>query len=479
MRKTKIVATMGPASRHPDQLRRLFEAGLNVVRINMSHSSQDEAAQLIADVRTISDRIGILLDTRGPEVRTTEVSAPVELEEGQTVRLRGDPGETTAEVIRVNYAGFARAMEPNGRILLSDGQIELEVVKEGREELVCKVVEGGTLGSKKGVNVPGVKLPMPFMSEQDEADIRFGARQHVDFIAASFVGEAEDVLRIREVLQEEGSQAAIISKIESRFALQNLAEIVAVSNGLMVARGDLGVEIPAEEVPIIQKQIIDACRDAGRTVIVATEMLESMIENSRPTRAETSDVANAIFEGTDAVMLSGETSVGAHPIDAVSTMARIARIAEAEVARRNRNLPGGARAVDVSDLICKGAWLAARELNIAAILVPTSSGTTARRLSRFRPAVPILATTSSMAVARSLALSFGVYAWPTRHFGRLENMVRRSCQMMVDADMLRPKDLIAVIAGVPVGRSGSTNLLTLQAVSAIVGRDTRSAEEKG
>jgi pyruvate kinase len=478
MRKTKIIATIGPATSHPDQLRRLFDAGLNAVRINMSHSSQDAAAQVIADVRTISDRIAILLDTRGPEVRTTEVDAPVVLVAGETVRLCGEPGTSTAELIRVSYNGFARAMEPGGRILIADGQIELEVVNKGRKELVCQIVEGGTLGSKKGVNVPGVRLPMPFMSEQDASDIRFAARHHVDFIAASFVSEAEDVLRIRELVHREGGDAGIISKIESRFALQNLTEIIAVSDGLMVARGDLGVEIPAEEVPIIQKQIIDACRDAGRTVIVATEMLESMIENSRPTRAETSDVANAIFEGTDALMLSGETSVGAHPIDTVATMARIARIAEAEVARRKRNLPGGARTVDVSDLICKGAWLAARELNIAAILVPTSSGTTAKRLSRYRPPVPILATTSSMAVARGLALSFGVYAWPARHYGRMENMVRRSCQMMVDAQILQPDELIAVIAGVPVGRSGSTNLLTLQVVSALLGREGRASEEK-
>jgi pyruvate kinase len=355
-------------------------------------------------------------------------------------------------------------------ILLADGRIQLEVLAARDNELHCQVVVGGVLGSKKGVNVPGVKLPMPFLSEQDISDIKFGVAQRVDFIAASFVSEPEDVLRIRELVAEEGGQVAIISKIEARYAIKNLAEIIAVSEGIMVARGDLGVEIAAEEVPVVQKQMIDACRTAGKAVIVATEMMESMIQNPRPTRAETSDVANAVFEGADAIMLSAETSVGAYPSEAVAMMVRISRTVEAEVARRQKARSVDTRARNISDLMCKGAWLAAKELNIRAIVVPTSSGRTARRMSRYRPSAPIFVTTPDMAVARSLALNYGVYALSTRHYGRMENMIRRSCQLMVDEGWLAEDDLIAVVCGVPVGRSGNTNLMTLQQVSALIGQ---------
>ncbi len=471
VRKTKIIATIGPATRSPEMLSRLIDAGCNVVRINMSHSSQDEAAGIISDVRTISDSVGILLDTRGPEVRTTALQGdPLELHAGQMIALRGEEGPTTDKLVRVNYPGFHRVMDEGSDILLADGRIQLEVLQRTSDELKCQVVVGGQLGSKKGVNVPGVKLPMPFLSEQDISDIRFGVRHQVDFIAASFVSEPEDILKVRELVEEEGGDTALISKIEARFAIKNLAEIIAVSEGIMVARGDLGVEIEAAEVPVVQKQMIDACLEAGRTVIVATEMLESMIENPRPTRAETSDVANAIFEGADAVMLSGETSVGAHPIEAVRSMARIAEVAEKDVARSVRTAPGGARARDVSDLMCKGAWLAARELRVNAILVPTSTGRTALRMSRYRPVVPILVTTPDLSVARRLALSFGVYSLSTKHYGRMENMIRRSVQLMMDEGFLSSEDLVAVVCGVPVGRSGSTNLLTLQQVSSLTER---------
>ena len=468
MRKTKIISTIGPATRSPEMLKRLIDAGCNVIRINMSHSSQDEAAGIIADVRTISKKVALLLDTRGPEVRTTEVDETVELITGQEVILRGGEGKTTAEEILVNYPAFHRYMEAGSTILVADGRIQLDVISQTPDHVRCQIGIGGPLSSKKGVNVPGIRLPIPFLSEQDISDIRFGVRQGVDFIAASFVSDPEDVHAIRELVSEEGGNTAIVSKIEAHFAIKNLSEIIGVSDGLMVARGDLGVEISAEDVPVIQKQIIDMCRSSGKTVIVATEMLESMIVNPRPTRAETSDIANAIFEGTDAIMLSGETSVGAYPIEAVETMGRIAKSAEAEVARRAKDLPGGARARHISDLMCKGAWLAARELNVRAILVPTSSGRTALRMSRYRPAVPILVTTPDLAVARRLALSFGVYSLPSRHYGRMENMIRRSCQLIVEHGYVTTDDLIAVVCGVPVGRSGNTNLLTLQPVSALM-----------
>lgn len=473
MHKTKIICTLGPATRPYDRLSALIDAGCNVVRVNMSHASQEMAAGICADVRRLSPHVAMLLDTRGPEVRTSAVEAPVELVAGAEVYLRGSDDTTTAECVCVTYKGLTRVLDEGTLILLADGQIELEVVRIEDQRLRCRITKGGKLGSRKGVNIPGVRLPMPFISEQDASDIAFAARQQFDFIAASFVGDADDVLWVRRLVEREGGDIGIISKIESRYAVKNLGEIIAVSDGIMVARGDLGVEIPPEEVPVVQKQIIDACRAAGKPVIVATEMLESMIENPRPTRAETSDVANAIFEGTDAVMLSGETSVGKYPIEAVEMMGRVARIAEAETHRRARRLPGGAHAAEISELICKGAWLAAQELHVKGIIVPTSSGRTARRMSRYRPRAPILATTPDIAIARQLALSYGVFARPTRHFGRMESMVRRSCQLMVEEGFLGDDDLVAVVAGVPVGRSGTTNLLTLQRVEALL--DSRRA----
>lgn len=471
MRKTKIIATIGPATRPPDRLRELVEAGCNVVRINMSHTSQEEAAAIIADVRAISDRVGILLDTKGPEIRTTEVDGVVLLERGQTVAVRGEAGPSDDRLIRVTYRELARAVDEGSTILVNDGRIELEVVAVEPDQVRCRVVRGGELKSRKGVNIPDVKLKLPFMSPRDESDIRFAVRHGADFIAASFVSDPEDVLKVREIVADEGGQVAVIAKIESRMGVRNLPEIIATADGVMIARGDLGVEIRAEEVPIVQKQIIDLCRSVGKTVIVATEMLESMINAPRPTRAETSDVANAIFEGTDAVMLSGETGVGRFPIDAVRTMSRIAEFAEREVDRVRSALPGGARAETVSELICKAAWLAARELKVKGILVPTSTGATAVRMSRYRPPAPILATTPDMAVARRLSLSFGVFALPTRHYGRMENMVRRSCQLMVGEGYLNRDDVVAVVAGVPVGRSGTTNLLTIQQVASLLGRE--------
>ncbi|MGK0359020.1 MAG: pyruvate kinase [Bradymonadia bacterium] len=482
MHSTKIICTIGPATRPYDRLEALIKAGCNVVRVNMSHASQETASAVSADVRRISPHTAMLLDTRGPEVRTTEVEAPVFLETGSEVMMAGGASTTTADCIYVTYSGLSRVLDEGTQVLLADGQIELEVLRIEDRQLRCKVINGGELGSRKGVNIPGVRLPMPFVSEQDASDITFAVRQQFDFIAASFVGDADDVLWVRRLVERAGGDLAIISKIESRYAVKNLSEIIAVSDGIMVARGDLGVEIPPEEVPVVQKQIIDACKAAGKPVIVATEMLESMIKNPRPTRAETSDVANAIFEGTDAVMLSGETSVGKFPIEAVEMMGRIARIAEAETHRRIRRLPGGASAAEISELICKGAWLAAQELQVKGIVVPTSSGRTARRMSRYRPRAPILATTPNLAVARRLALSYGVIARPTRHFGRMESMVRRSCLMMVEEGFIKPEDLVAVVAGVPVGRSGTTNLLTLQPVEALLDsrrvRDDESSRTK-
>lgn len=470
MRKTKIIATLGPSTRSLENLERLISAGCNVIRINMSHTDRQEADRIMEDVRTLSDEVALLIDTKGPEVRTTVAPTPIHLVEGKDILVVGAPDEETVEgKICVTYAGLPDALEIGTSILIADGQMEVKIKEKQSGALVCRVIRGGVLTSRKGVNVPGMKLPMPFLSDQDREDIIFAARSGADFVAASFVGDAEDVKQVKDLIAAEGGHALVISKVESQYAIENLQEIIQASDGIMVARGDLGVEIPAERVPVAQKRMIQACRAAGRFVIVATEMLESMINNPRPTRAETSDVANAIFEGADAVMLSAETSVGKYPFDAVRMMGRIASISEEEVSQNPDKLPDMLDS-DVSELICKSAWLAAQDLDLSAILVPTSSGRTAWRMSRFRPKVPILATTPDMRIARSLALCYGVYALPARHFGRMESMVRRSCAVMIDAGYLKDDDLVAVAAGVPVGRSGSTNLLSLQRVSAVMGR---------
>lgn len=475
MKKTKIIATIGPKTNNPEMLSKLIDVGCNVFRINMSHSDHEEAADIISKIRAISNQVGILLDTKGPEVRTTEVEAPIELKLGQIVTITGTPGITTATEIHVSYAGLPQVLNVGTTILIADGQIALDVNKIEPDHLICEVTRGNILDSKKGVNIPGIKLPMPFLSEQDASDIAFGVHEDVDFIAASFVNDASDIEEVKKLVKREGSSASIIAKIESRYALKNLEKIIEVSDGIMVARGDLGVEISAEEVPIYQKRIISSCRQVGKFVIVATEMLESMIKNQRPTRAETSDVANAIFEGADAVMLSGETSIGMHPIESVATIVRIAYIAEGEVTRLG--FERTSTSVDsVSELICKGAFFAANELNVRAILVPSSTGRTAKIMSRYRPRVPILAITVDMAIARRLTLNYGIYALPGSHVGRMENMIRRSCQLMLDANMLSMEDLIAVVCGVPIGHTGSTNLLTLQKVSELMGRVDPDAE---
>jgi len=468
VKKTKIIATMGPSSADMDVLRRIFAAGCNVARINMSHSSHDDARGFITKIRELTDKVAILIDTRGPEIRTTAVESPVLLVAGSMVTIRAGEGFTTSDTILINFDKLAEVVATDTAILISDGQIEVRVQKIEGNDIICRIMVGGKLTSKKGVNIPGVLLPIDFLTEQDIRDIEFAVSVDADFLAASFVNDVNDVEAIRGEIEKHGGDVAIISKIESQYAVENLDEIIEASDAIMIARGDLGVEISAEEVPVVQKRIIEKSRAAGRNVIVATEMLESMIQNPRPTRAETSDVANAIFEGTDALMLSGETSVGAYPVETVQIMSRIARIAEAETSKRYAgDLPAENK---ITEIICRGAWLASRDLDISGILVPTSSGRTAVRMSRYRPGSPILATTPTMKVARRLSLCYGVYALPTKHDGRMELMVRRSCQLMIESGLLEKEDLTVVVCGVPVGKTGTTNLLTVQRVSDLVSK---------
>ncbi|GIW50122.1 MAG: hypothetical protein KatS3mg080_0733 [Anoxybacillus sp.] len=421
MRKTKIVCTIGPASESVEKLVQLIEAGMNVARLNFSHGSHEEHAARIRNIREASKITGktvaILLDTKGPEIRTHNMeNGAIELKAGSEVTISMKEVLGTPEKFSITYEGLIDDIHVGSTILLDDGLIGLEVLAIDKEakEIRTKVLNGGVLKNKKGVNVPGVKVKLPGITEKDAEDIRFGIEQGIDFIAASFVRRASDVLEIRELLEEHHAlHIQIIPKIENQEGVDNIDEILEVADGLMVARGDLGVEIPAEEVPLVQKELIKKCNALGKPVITATQMLDSMQRNPRPTRAEASDVANAIFDGTDAIMLSGETAAGAYPVEAVQTMHRIALRTEQALQYRDllskRSKQSG---TTITDAIGQSVAHTALNLDVAAIVTPTVSGHTARMISKYRPKAPIIAVTSNEGVSRKLALVWGVL--PTR-----------------------------------------------------------------
>ncbi|KUK34700.1 MAG: Pyruvate kinase, partial [Caldanaerobacter subterraneus] len=405
MRRTKIVCTIGPASEDYNILRKLIEKGMNVARLNFSHGDFEEHGARIDNIKKIREEFGlpvaILLDTKGPEIRTGKFkNGGVELKEGQTfvITTRDVLGDET--ICSVSYKGLPQDVERGSRILIDDGLISLKVTDVKGEDIVCIVENSGPVKDHKGVNVPGVKLNLPALTQKDVDDIEFGIQKGIDIIAASFVRKAADVLAIRRLLEENKAEhILIIAKIENREGVENIDEIIKVSDGIMVARGDLGVEIPLEEIPIVQKMIIQKCNKAGKPVITATQMLDSMMRNPRPTRAEVTDVANAILDGTDAIMLSGETAQGKYPIEAFETMAKIAEKTEAYVGYRDiidRNIDTN---VSITNAISHATCTTARDIGAAAIITCTKSGYTARMVSRYRPQAPIIATTPSESVA--------------------------------------------------------------------------------
>ncbi|MBM7865962.1 pyruvate kinase [Heliobacterium gestii] len=474
MRRTKIVCTIGPASEHPDTLREIIRSGMNVARLNFSHGSHEEHGRRMETIRRIAAEMGenvaILLDTKGPEIRTGDFAAPpIFLEAGQRFTLTTEPIVGDASKVSVTYTDLPKDVSPGVRILVDDGLVELLVEAVEGNDVICRVLNGGKVSNKKGVNVPGISINLPSVTEKDIADIRFGIEQKVDFIAASFVRKAADVLAIRKILEEAGANIEIISKIESSEAVDNLDEIIQASDGIMVARGDLGVEIPAEEVPILQKSIISECNRLGKPVITATQMLDSMINNPRPTRAEASDVANAIFDGTDAIMLSGETANGKYPVIAVQTMDRIARRAEASL-HRNQTIHNGR--TSVTDAIGQAVCVTAAQLEAAAILTVTVSGYTARMIARYRPQSPIVAVTPEPSVMRRLALVWGVIPLPSVHLTDTDRMLATAVNVAVEHDLIQGGDLVVITAGVPVGVQGSTNLLKVHTVGKAAARGT-------
>ncbi|GAM16455.1 pyruvate kinase [Mesobacillus selenatarsenatis] len=479
MRKTKIVCTIGPASESVDKLVQLIEAGMNVSRLNFSHGNHEEHAARIKNIREAAEKtgkkVGILLDTKGPEIRTNDMeNGAIELTTGQECIVSMTEILGTAEKFSVTYDQLIDDVHPGAKILLDDGLIGLEVISidKSNNEIKTRVMNSGTLKNKKGVNVPGVSVNLPGITEKDAKDILFGVEQGVDFIAASFVRRATDVLEIRQLLEENnGSHIQIIPKIENQEGVDNINEILEVSDGLMVARGDLGVEIPAEEVPLVQKELIKKCNTLGKPVITATQMLDSMQRNPRPTRAEASDVANAIFDGTDAIMLSGETAAGQYPVEAVQTMHNIA--SRAEQALDHKELLS-ARSKDtehnITDAIGQSVAHTALNLEVNAIITPTESGHTARMISKYRPKAPIIAATSNDHVLRRLALVWGVYPQLGQKAETTDEMLAIAVEESVNSGLVSHGDLVVITAGVPVGEAGTTNLMKIHVVGDILAK---------
>ncbi|OXS80612.1 pyruvate kinase [Domibacillus enclensis] len=478
MQKTKIVCTIGPASESLETLQSLMKAGMNVARLNFSHGSHEEHSARIQNIRQAAKNTGntvaILLDTKGPEIRTHEMeNGSIELESGKDAVISMTQVLGTPEKFSISYEGLINDVQPGSSILLDDGLIGLLVTGIDREkgEIGVRILNSGTLKNKKGVNVPGVSVNLPGITEKDADDIRFGIEQDVDFIAASFVRRTSDVLDIRELLEKNNAtHIQIIPKIENQEGVDNIDEILEVSDGLMVARGDLGVEIPAEEVPIVQKKLIKKCNLLGKPVITATQMLDSMQRNPRPTRAEASDVANAIFDGTDAIMLSGETAAGTYPLEAVQTMHNIAVRAEAElqmkdIPPRRRNNTGR---MTMTDAIGQSVAKTAEALEVKAIIAPTSSGHTARMISRYRPKASIYAVTDSERITRSLSLVWGVFPLMGLSVSSTDEMLDNAVVHCLEEGVISHGELVVLTAGVPVGESGMTNLMKIHVVGDIL-----------
>ena len=477
MRKTKIVCTIGPASEHIEILCQLIQKGMNVARLNFSHGSHEEHAIRIQNIRKkkkkMNQVVAILLDTKGPEIRTHDfIHGEETLEAGSKVIISMLPVSGTKEKFSVTYPDLIHDVQTGSRILLDDGLIELEVTEKRENEIVARVLNSGVIKNKKGVNIPNVKIGLPGITEKDKEDILFGIKQGVDFIAASFVRKPSDVLEIRNLLEDHGGEyIQIIPKIENREGILNLDGILEVSDGLMVARGDLGVEIPAEEVPIVQKEMIRKCNRVGKPVITATQMLDSMQRNPRPTRAEASDVANAIFDGTDAVMLSGETAAGQYPVQAVETMHQIAMKTEESTEfkeKMERNLKY--KTENITDAIGISVTQTVRSLPIQCILTPTQGGHTAKMIAKYRPAASILAIASSEHIMRSLMLVWGVIPALGPDIKTTDEMLDFAVEKGLDTKMVRPGDLVVITAGVPIGESGTTNLMKIHYVGDILAK---------
>ena len=470
MRKTKIICTLGPSTDKDGVLRELIANGMNVARFNFSHGSHEEHKGRLDLLKSLREELGkpvaALLDTKGPEIRLKDFKNGTEmLEAGQTFTLTTRDVEGTKEICSITYKDLPQDVAPGGTIMLDDGLIKLQIQTVNDTDIVCTVLNNGKIKNKKGVNVPGVHLSMPYMSQRDKDDIIFGIEQGFDFIAASFVRTAQDVYEIRNLLNEYDSNIRIIAKIENREGVNNIDSILAAADAVMVARGDLGVEIDFTELPGIQKTIIDRSFSFGKPIVTATQMLDSMMVNPRPTRAEISDVANAIYDGTSAIMLSGETAAGAYPVEALKTMSAIAERTEQESHYlRGRLMEPNTGKISVSDATAHAACLTAKDVNAAAIVTVSESGTTARLLSKYRPQQPIIACVMKEQVQRQLSLSWGITSlmMPLAH--STDELIEMSTALAKENGFLHNGELAVVTAGVPVGISGTTNMIKIHMV---------------
>jgi pyruvate kinase len=476
MRKTKIVCTIGPVTESEEMIEQLITAGMNVARLNFSHGDHSEHKKRIDVLKKVREKldrpIAIMLDTKGPEVRLgCFKDGKAELEKGQkfTLTISDILGDNTQ--CGITYKELPREVSYGSRILIADGVIELKVLEKNDTDVVCEVVNGGALGDRKNVNIPGATSKLPAITEKDIADLIFGIENEVDFIAASFIRKATDVLEIRKVLEQNGGKhIKIIAKIENQEGVDNLEDILRVCDGLMVARGDLGVEIPTEEMPMVQKLLIRRTNEVGKPVITATQMLDSMIRNPRPTRAEVTDVANSIIDGTDAIMLSGETAAGKYPIETVRTMSSIAERTERELDYGKSLHSFSGRKITVATAISHSSCTTAFELQAAAIITPTDSGSTPRMVSKFRPKAPIIAATSNKDVMRKLCLSFGVYPVSVPPSDVTDEIIELSVNAAVTAELIKSGDLVIITAGIPSGVAGTTNLIKVHIVGEILAK---------
>ena len=469
MRKTKIICTLGPSTDKDGVLRELIANGMNVARFNFSHGSHEEHKGRLDLLKSLREELGkpvaALLDTKGPEIRLKDFKNGTEmLEAGQTFTLTTRDVEGTKEICSITYKDLPQDVAPGGTIMLDDGLIKLQIQTVNDTDIVCTVLNNGKIKNKKGVNVPGVHLSMPYMSQRDKDDIIFGIEQGFDFIAASFVRTAQDVYEIRNLLNEYDSNIRIIAKIENREGVNNIDSILAAADAVMVARGDLGVEIDFTELPGIQKNIIERSFSFGKPIVTATQMLDSMIVNPRPTRAEISDVANAIYDGTSAIMLSGETAAGAYPVEALKTMSAIAERTEQENHARFAPLAENTGKISVSDATAHAACLTAKDVNAAAIVTVSESGNTARLLSKYRPKQPIIACVMDEQVQRQLSLSWGITSLLMGPAHSTDELIEMSTALAQKNGYLHNGELAVVTAGVPVGVSGTTNMIKIHMV---------------
>lgn len=473
-RKTKIVATLGPSSSKPEQIARLVDAGVDLFRLNFSHGANEEKGRVIDIIRGVAERkkkaVGILADLQGPKIRTGRMeNGALPLRKGDSISITTEEVKGRQGLISTIYKALPTDVKPGSRILLDDGLIEFRVQSIEGNTVNCIVIEGGILKDLKGINLPGVNVSSPSLTPKDRIDLEFCLKKRVDYIALSFVRKAEDVLDIKQIIYEHGLSIPVVAKIEKPEAIKNFDSILKVTDAVMVARGDLGVEINAEKVPLIQKRIIRACNEAGKPVITATQMLESMIIHPRPTRAETSDVANAIIDGTDAVMLSGETASGSYPVEAVRTMVKIALDVEKSNLGRPLSADSGSRKTSVANAVAEAACHAASAVNARAVVVFTQSGGTAALIAKNRPQLPIIAFAPSEEIRRRLSIYWGVRTIPVGGMDNTDQQIALVEETILASGFGRPGDVVVITMGVPLGSRGSTNLMKVHTLGSAPG----------